>query len=184
MDSLVQEWFLNKLLFTEFFLVINTWLLSIYLTGRKGNKRSPRMYPTALGSTGGQAADAGPSWRSYPDPAAVARRSGPEEVSARLGNLALGTSELARAATPLGSAVDGERAVPMAAAVPAAGAGAAASGGAGRLAAALAPGAAPMAAGSAGVEAAGRSCHPSPQPSPFGILVMGEDFIVPSQGGR
>jgi hypothetical protein len=55
-----------------------------------------------------------------------------EEVSARVGQMALGTAELVRAAAPLGSAVDGERAVPMAAAVSTAGAGAAASVGAGR----------------------------------------------------
>ncbi len=80
-------------------------MLSIYLTGRKGNKRAPRMNPTGLGSAGGQALDAGPSWRYYPDPA-VARRSGPEEVSARVGQMALGTAELAGAAAPLGSTVD------------------------------------------------------------------------------
>jgi hypothetical protein len=111
------------------------------------------MNPTGLGSTGGQAADAGPSWRSYPDPV-VARRSGPEEVSARVGNLALGTAALAGVAAPLGSAVDGERAASMAAAVSAAGAGAAASGGAGRSTAALASWAASLAAGSASGKAA------------------------------
>jgi hypothetical protein len=136
-----------------------------------------------LGSAGGHAAEAAPSWRSYPDPA-VARRSGPEEVSARVGQMALGTAELAGAAAPLASAVDGGRAVSMAAAVSAAGAGAAASGGAGKVAAALAPGAVPMAAGSAGGEAAGRTCHQSPQPSPFGTSTRGEDSIVPSQGGE
>ncbi len=72
----------------------------------------------------------------------------------------------------------------MAAAVFAAGAGAAASGGSGRLAAALAPGIISMAAGSAGGEAARRTCHPSPQPSPFVTLVRGEESIVSSQGRR
>ncbi len=57
------------------------------------------MNPTGLGSAGGQAAEAVPSWRSYPDPA-VARRSGHEEVSARVGQMALGTAELAGAAAP------------------------------------------------------------------------------------
>jgi hypothetical protein len=141
------------------------------------------MNPTGLGSAGEQAADAGPSWRSYPEPA-VARRSGPEKVSARVGQMALGTAELVGAAAPLGSAVDGERAVPMAAAVSTVGAGAASSCGAGRLAAALAPWAVPMAAGSAGGKAAGRSCHPSPQPSPFGTSVRGKDSIVAYKGGR
>ncbi len=94
----------------------------------------------------------------------------------------MGTDELVGAAAPLGSAVDGERAVAMVASVPVAVTVTALSGGAGRLAAALAAGAASMAAGSAGAEAAERFCHPSPQPSPFGTSVMCEDSIVPSQG--
>ncbi len=59
---------------------------------------------------------------------------GPEEASARVGDLAMGAAELVGLAAPVGWAVNAERDVPTAAAVPVVVAGAALSGGARGLA--------------------------------------------------
>ncbi len=90
---------------------------AIYLTGRKGDKLSPRNESHGIMVNRGASGLCWPIMEVLPGLRSMAWRSGPEELSARVGNSALGTAELVEFAAPVGSALDVERAVPMAAAV-------------------------------------------------------------------
>ncbi len=100
MDSLVQDCFLNKLLFPKFLFSSVTWLLS----AKEGDKRSPRNESHGIGDNRGANVLCHGDRTRTPQQWWL-EKGLPEEESARVGDLALGAAEQMGVATPVGSAV-------------------------------------------------------------------------------